>query len=776
MKSAWRVGALLVVVCLSPLTAHAWKLDPPDHPAGTWGYNPGTKAEAVNPPAFTWRPAKRAEQYELRVCESLAADRVVYQAQRIRWSSHVPPVPLPENTALHWNIRAYREGEGWSNWSRPIEFMIASGATQQPKPDERELQARIPQSHPRLFLRPEGLDPLRKRIKEDLAEHWKTTLAEAEAVLAKPPDISEPPLYPEGIGKGDEEYKRIWWGNRLRAIALTEAAAKSAFVYRMRLDGKYKKLTRDLMMAFVEWDPKGSTQFEYNDEAAMPLLYWPARAYTWGYDCFTTQERQKIIAVMRVRGQDCYNNLRKQEHLWRPYDSHSNRAWHKLAELAVAFQTEIPEAREWLDYAMTIYYSCYPVWGGHDGGWHEGVSYWTSYMGRFQYWAATMKISLSLDPFSKPFFKETGYYPMYTMPPGSKAGAWGDLAQNSSPEKLASVMGVFAAATGNPYWEWYAKQAGFKLEALGWFGLILASQFPNAPAPAPPIDLPASRVFPDTGLAAFNTNLLDGANNVQVHFKSSAWGTHSHGYNANNSFMLYVNGNPLLTLTGARDVHGSPHHAKWMWESKSDNAILINDTGQVKHSARALGKITQYALNQNVERVEGDASGSYEIEGARWIRRLYFFKPGLLLLHDRVGATAPSTYQWMLHSMAPFRLRDQGAHTEREGTEADVEFLLPQGLALRQTDQFDPPPYEWSKIDLKQWHLRAETNSPAVMQDFVVAIRINGATPSVSCSLNGETCRMRVGLSDGTQYTFDSAPGAPLALTLTEETGAAPPP
>ncbi len=58
----------------------------------------------------------------------------------------------------------------------------------------------------------------------------------------------------------------------------------------------------------------------------------------------------------------------------------------------------------------------------------------------------------------------------------------------------------------------------------------------------------------------------------------------------------------------------------------------------------------------------------------------------------------------------------------------------------------------------------------------MVAIRINGATPSVSCSLTGETCRMRVGLSDDTQYTFDSAPGTPLALTLTEETGAAPPP
>jgi hypothetical protein len=32
---------------------------------------------------------------------------------------------------------------------------------------------------------------------------------------------------------------------------------------------------------------------------------------------------------------------------------------------------------------MTIYFTCYPVWNDSDGGWHEGLAYWNSYISRF---------------------------------------------------------------------------------------------------------------------------------------------------------------------------------------------------------------------------------------------------------------------------------------------------------------------------------------------------------------------------------------------------------
>ena len=64
--------------------------------------------------------------------------------------------------------------------------------------------------------------------------------------------------------------------------------------------------------------------------------------------------------------------------------------------------------------------------------------------------------------------------------------------------------------------------------------------------PVPPDDLPLSRLFRGTGQAYLNTSLFDAAKSVQVVFKSSPFGTQSHGYEANNSFLLRAYGKRLL--------------------------------------------------------------------------------------------------------------------------------------------------------------------------------------------------------------------------------------
>ncbi len=70
----------------------------------------------------------------------------------------------------------------------------------------------------------------------------------------------------------------------------------------------------------------------------------------------------------------------------------------------------------------------------------------------------------------------------------------------------------------------------------------------------PPDDLPASRLFRGTGLAVLNTTLRHADQDVQVIFKSSPMGTQSHGYEANNSFLLWAYGQRLLLRSGYRDM------------------------------------------------------------------------------------------------------------------------------------------------------------------------------------------------------------------------------
>jgi hypothetical protein len=754
MQHTTSFAGILISCAILALPAHGWEMKQLPEEPGHWGYRPVEEGEQVNPPGFSWSP-EDATRYHLQVDDSPDFDSPLYDFEQSRWTSHAPSIVLPVDKGLHWRYRAWREADGWSAWSKVRNFTISPEAAEFPKPPVEELLARIPAEHPRLFLRPETLDALRARLEDDLAPHWKQTLADAEKVLANPPDTTEPPLYPPGTKRGGEEWKKIWWGNRRHGIDVMAGAAKCAFVYRMNGDARMGRMAHDLMMAFAQWDPKGSTQYNYNDEAAMPLLYYPSRTYTWAHDTFTPEEREQIARVMEVRARDCFNHLRKSQHLWKPYASHSNRAWHKMAEVAVAFHDQIPEARDWLDYAITKFYTAYPVWGGADGGWHEGMAYWQSYMIRFNEWAVTMKTALGIDAFDKPFFKETGYYAMYTVPPGARAGAWGDLAQGSGAAQQATLMGLLAAQTGNGHWQWYAEQKGYSLAKQGWFGIAAASLLPRAPTPEAPTSLIPSRVFKDTGLAVLNTSLLDGTKNVQVHFKSSPWGLQSHGYNANNAFMVYVHGVPLLTLTGKRDVHGSPHHQQWMWHTKSDNAILINGEGQRKHSAQSKGYIARYRLGGALEMLEGDASASFEREGTRWLRRLYFFKPDLLLVHDMLNTPEPSTFQWLLHGNARFEIDGNTATTTCEDATAAAEFLYPAGLRITQTDAFDPPPFEWSGIKLNQWHLTAETAEPQTEMHFLVAIRLNGAETPVEATKEDATFRVAVPHA-GTRYSFTS--------------------
>jgi hypothetical protein len=112
------------------------------------------------------------------------------------------------------------------------------------------------------------------------------------------------------------------------------------------------------------------------------MLYHTERAYIVAYVRSRRRPRrfrkmwQRRVADAWKSGEVGYGN----GHLTRPYNSHGNRIWHKIAEVGIALYGEVPEAETWLDYAVNKFYAAYPVWSDDDGGWHEGASYLTGYM------------------------------------------------------------------------------------------------------------------------------------------------------------------------------------------------------------------------------------------------------------------------------------------------------------------------------------------------------------------------------------------------------------
>ena len=742
MNTRFAVAALSLLTVLS---ASALELNEAPAGAGEWGYHPEAETSADrNPPGFTWRPTDGAETYTLEIATDEAFTEVVYSKEDHPWTAHCPSEALPEGE-LYWRYRAGGADGETSDWSQVRPFTMPEDAAAFPMPDRATQAELLPDEHPRLFMRPEDLDGLRELADGALADRMEDLIEEAEALLADPPDTSEPPAYPDGVERLSDEWREIWWGNRERAIAVADGAATLGFVYRLTGESRYADGGRDLLLAVADWDPDGPTSYSYNSEAAMPILYMASRAYSWLHPHLSDDERGAVQAAMAARGEECFNHL--SQHLWRPYGSHRGRAWHFLGELAIAFHGTIPESETWLDYAMTIFYTVYPAWGGADGGWHEGSVYWNSYMARFLFWADAMDAAFGIDVYERPFFNQTGYYLMYSNPPGSRHGGFGDQTPGRRSEQFGRLMLLLALGAENPHWLWYADTVGGDIGG-GYLGFLRAARLDGIDLePQAPTDLPGSRYFEDVGLAFLNTNLLDSEDNVQIHFKSSPYGTQSHGYNANNSFLLHLRGEQVLRRSGRRDLYGTPHHQDWMWHTKSDNAITVNGEGQGKRVADAIGQITHFHTSPNVDVVAGEAGDAYE-NLDRWTRRIVFLKPGVIVIHDLVEAPEPSRYQWMLHAPDEFDIDENAVQWTGDAGSLDIRFLTPDELAFSQVDEPDPPPHEWVSWELNEWHLTAETVEDSETAEFLTVVLVDGAEPELNVEADRGGRRLTIGFEE----------------------------
>ena len=707
-----------VTLLLAPGLAWAWELDEKPVAPGEWGFRPVDGAtSAMNPPAFVWRPQKGATRYDLQIAPDPSFQKIEYEITGLDLYCHCPPRSLAPGT-WYWRFRAHHNKRGPSAWSMVRTFTLTSEATALPMPPRAELLARIPTQHPRLFVRPEDVPRLRELARTRLAPIYRALVRRCDAILKDPPPTDEPRKYPPGTTFKSEEWRELWWGNRVYTVRVLDSAAALGFTWLLDGNERYGQEARRLLMECAKWDPKGATGFIYNDEAGMPYAYLFARTYTFIHPLLSEEERRICREVMRVRGAEMYGRLHPQ-HIWAPYNSHANRAWHKMGEVGIAFLGEIPEAEDWVWYAMNVFYCAYPVWCDEDGGWHEGVAYWRSYMSRFTWWADVMKAAMGIDAYIKPYFSQVGYYPMYLQPPGTRGGGFGDLANTLDSSGNLGLMQIFAAQSGNPYWQWYVEAHGRPAPRADYIEFVRGAT--PAVKAEPPTPLPTSRCFRGVGQAYLNTTLLNAKDNVQVLFKSSPFGTQSHGYDANNAFMLYVGGEPLLLSSGHRDIYGSAHHKQWMWSTRSVNSITVNGKGQVEHSAESTGRIVDFVTTPAFDLVSGEAGAAYGRELRRFTRTILFAKPDVVVIHDRLVAREPSHFEYWLHAPTEMKLEGQRATVVKNEVACDIALLEPRGLEITQTDQFDPPPRE--RVKLRQFHLTARTPGKAADMTFITVLR-----------------------------------------------------
>ncbi|WCJ59674.1 DUF4962 domain-containing protein [Fontisphaera persica] len=724
-------------VCLGLVLAGCW-LGAPSQSAelkvsnrepvpGEVGYRPANgSVSRLNPPSLIWLHEPAAVKYLVQW-----STREDFQqadgAAGFVWNTYTHHTPWAPGK-YYWRYAFVNKSGQTSSWSVVRSVTVPAEAKPFPMPTRAQQRERVPREHPRLFMRPEDLPRLRQlalagrdaqgRLSAE-AEEFARLRAAADKYIAAGP-TPEPDKMGSALDKDNAELVKYWWPNREQTMRACQEAETIAFVHLITQEKKYAEAARRWIMHLAAWNPDGPTNFRTNCEAAKPLLYRLPRAYDWAYDALSPAERETVRKVMLRRVTDAWNSGEVAQgtgHLNRPYNSHGNRTWHKIGECAIAMLGELPEAETWLDYAVNKFYACYPVWADDDGGWHEGLSYWSGYMSKAVWWLQVAQSALKIDGLQKPFFDQVGDFALYVAPPFTPNSGFGDLSYRPPSSGVGGMMEYFIRAqAGRPegrnagYWHWWVEQHKMGREG-GILGFLYRANLPPLPPARPPVDVPTSKIFHGIGVASLHTTLLDSREDIHFLFKSSPFGTQSHGHNPHNTFQLNAFGEELLMTCGYRDLHGSRFHYQWVHSTRAHNGVLVDGEGQIKHTPAPHGRIAAEKLTPAWDYLMGDATPAYGGRLTRAHRHVAFLKQGLIVLYDDLVAVKPATYQFMLHAAREFTV-DAAQNTlrlEQPRAGVVVKYLPPMPLAFRQWDGYDPKP---TRDFPNQWHVEAGTQAP----------------------------------------------------------------
>ncbi len=606
-------------------------------------------------------------------------------------------------------------------------------------------------ARPRLFLRPQYLPQLRERCaKGDLAGRFRGWCSQARKAIGEelPP---EPPVLPKKQPDRSREYAKAFRTVR----PPTRLMQICALAYKLGGDAAIGAEAKRRVLYYFGWDPNGTSSTLYNDEPAMSVMRNGCRAYDWTYELYTPEERAKIEACIVERARQIHHLLKRSRFHVNPANSHLGRQIGFLAEACCAVMPEHPEMREWYDYVMNVYRTVYPAWSRGDGGWNEGPHYWSAYMDFGLDSLTAVKLATGDDViFSKPFFRLTPWYFIYQCPPGSPISPFGDGTQ-ARPSSSASIRS-FAVLHNDPELLWFAK--GYKASGVNGVRDLVLDPAMSGLVPRAPQNLPGTRCFPDEGLVMSHSCITNSAENVAFYFRSSPFGSVSHGHQDHNTFAVAACGEPLAFPSGYYNYYGSPHHDKWTRQTKAKCGITFDGGRGQKRGAAFKGKIVHFKDEGDVVSWTGDASGAYGPEITRARRDVVRLGRDVFVVRDDLAALRVHRFEFNLHAEDDLTLDEKArvATVRRPRATLAARFLWPLKLEFSQTRAFEAPV---EKEDDKkrmaryvdQSHFRA-TAEPAEDAEIVTLLEVsrpNAAENPVSASCSRTPDGTRVDVACG---------------------------
>ncbi len=661
---------------------------------------PGEVVE-LNPPSLQWVGEPGAESYRVVVRRlpdrTVVADKAV-KHNYFRFDGMLAP------GLYSWDVISGDASRG--EW----EFEVPAAARPFVVPSAAEVLAKVPKAHPRHLHYPADLPELRTRHAAELEVLKRNVkIALAEPVMAYP-DYQRP--------DSRFDYRRAFDESR-RLIDRNMTACSLAYLLLNDREAGLK--ARDFVLRICEWNPAGpcSVRGPWGDEIGLSLCRTLPATVDWTWDLYNEKEKSWIVATLAQHARQIYEHMIETDFLGHPGNSHSGRLPGYLGELALVLAGHIPDetVMKYLDYALEVYGSIFPHYGGRAGGWAEGPFYASSYTKWYLPFFFAIERHTGFSFLDKPFFRRVSQFFVHFAPPGQESHPFGDGNWPTEIEwpgfQAQNPFGVYAERFGPELAREFSRRLTaeidiYKLHLLDIFRPKARRDDRAAAGPAM-----NSFICRDTGLISMRRNVAEVENAVAVLARASRYGSPSHQHADQGNFAVLAGGKALLAPTGSfGDVFGEDHHRCWTTQTVAQNCFMVDGKGQQKHSAEAVGKILEFRDEGKRCIARFDLGAAYPML-KKAIRELVFDREKLTLdVTDELEADRPVTIDWRLHSYARPEVNGAAVRLERAPGRAEIT-LRTDGAAVpvpTWTDRFVYPDDSATEIPpkrdlLDQYHL-----------------------------------------------------------------------
>ncbi len=674
-----------------------------------------------NPPRFTWLPTlEDGALYVIRISKDSSyapADTLVFE--RIALNFFTPDKTFTAGDYV-WSYAVWspESGQPASNWSSDRAFTINADLPETPLPSRAKRLASANRDHPRLWMNKDRIASFKKSLAQDPTHcTWDTFYSKSVEPWMDREVMKEPAGYPD-----HKRVASVWRQTYIDLQELIYAIRHLAVGGTITDDAQLTKRAKEWLLEAASWNPAGTTSRSYTDEWAFRVNGALAWGYDWLYDELTPEERDQVRTALLVRTRETADHIIKHANIQLfPFDSHAVRAVSAvLIPASIALLDDEPEAEGWLHYAVEFLSTVYSPWGDAQGGWAEGPHYWMTGMAYLIDAVNLLKGYTAIDLYQRPFFQNTGDFPLFTKAPDTRRATFGDdSTMGDLPSlKIGYNLRQFAGVTGNGAYQWYYDEikrndpgTEMAFYNYGWWDLnfdelAYRTDFPIVAA-EPPGEDDTLRWFEGVGWVAIQTSMADPQNHLQFVMKSSKFGSISHSHGDQNAFCLAGFGEDLAIQSGHYVAFNSTMHQNWRRQTRSKNAILIDGKGQYADKDKALamrssGHIVTAEQRDDHIYIQGDATAAYQSltpEVTRVLRDVYFVNNSYFVIVDAIDAESPVTIDWLIHANSPMQLGDTTFRYtgEKAGFYGQILWSEAGAASLSQLTDFpdvDPVDYE----------------------------------------------------------------------------------